>query len=263
MMTDNLGPLRKAFEEAICNAVSGKEIAIAFSGGLDSGVVAAIAKGHAKRATLYTAGSEGSHDVKEAGTAAAELNMRLVIIPITEHDVKESLREMIRITGMRDPVTLSFEIPLFHVCKNCEEDEIISGQGADELFAGYSKYIGLGDDVLKEKIAEDMRKLFGSTLPHERMMAEHFGKKIHYPFLDEAVMREAGRFCLTAPTDDPQSRKRALRELSHSIGLTGISVKEKKAAQYGSGAMAIIRKMCTDSGMTYTELIEVLCGEAE
>ncbi|MCL1978970.1 MAG: asparagine synthase-related protein [Methanomassiliicoccaceae archaeon] len=261
-MTSDPGPLSKALDNAIRNAVSGKDVGIAFSGGLDSGVVAAIAGEYAAKARLYTVGSKDSRDVEEARSSAEELRMEWAHIPLTEDGVKEGLREMISITGTKDPVTLSFELPLFFVCMNCEEEEIITGQGADELFAGYSKYIGLSGDDLKRRTAEDMRKLSEVTIPHERKVAEHFGKKIHYPFLDKEVVKEAraaDNGC--APDGSPGSRKRTLREVSDIIGCPWLSVKEKRSAQYSSGAMALIKKICRDGGMTYAELIGTLSGE--
>ncbi|MDR0509100.1 MAG: asparagine synthase [Candidatus Methanoplasma sp.] len=262
-MTSDLGSLRKALDGAVREAVSGKNAAVAFSGGLDSGIIAAAAKEYAEGTTLYTVGSEGSHDIREAGSSAEEFGMRLICIPITEDDVLKGLKEMILITGTKDPVTLSFEVPLFFVCKNCAEWDVITGQGADELFAGYSKYIGLNENDLKEKRAEDMRKLFEHTLPHEKKVAEHFGKKMHYPYLDEKVIEAVNGLELgaIAPADDPASRKRVLREVSDLAGYPNISAKEKKAAQYGSGTMALIKKICRDRNVTYACLIEMLCRE--
>jgi asparagine synthase (glutamine-hydrolysing) len=258
-MTSGHGSLRKALDGAVRDAVSGKDIAVAFSGGLDSGVAAAIANGYAKKATLYTAGSKGSHDVKEAEPSAKELGMSWVHIPMTEEDVIEGLRAMISVTGTKDPVVLSFELPLFLVCKNCEEKDILTGQGADELFAGYSKYVGLDEEDLGRKRDGDMMKLFDITLPHERKVAEHFGKKIHYPFLDGNVVGEVDSLGLGSIAPDGNgSRKMILRDISGMIGCGGISQKEKKAAQYGSGAMALIKKICRSKGVTYAELIEMI-----
>jgi len=262
-MFGNSESLRKALDDAVCYAVHGKDIAVAFSGGLDSGIIAAMAKKYANEITLYTVGSDGSHDVREAESAAEELDMRWVHIPIAEKDVMESLREMISIAGTKDPVTLSFEVPLFFVCKNCIEKEIIGGQGADELFAGYSKYAGLSGIDLKIKTTEDLRKLAGCTLPHEKKVAEHFGKEIRYPFLDIRVIGAVSGLepGAVAPAEDPALRKMILRDISNMLGYPNISKKEKKAAQYGSGAMAMIKKICKEKGVTYSELIEMLCGE--
>jgi len=263
-MTGGPGSLRKALDDAIHDAVLGKDVAVAFSGGLDSGIVAAVVKEYADHATLYTVGTEGSHDVKEARTCAEELGMEWVHIPITESDILDCLKEMISITGTRDPITLSFEVPLFFVCKNCKEKDVFGGQGADELFVGYSKYIGLSEGDLMTKITEDLRKLSEYTLPHEKKVAEHFGRGIHYPFLDCRVLDAVNDLKLfTAPTDDPMSRKAVLREVSGLMGYPKISMKEKKAAQYGSGAMTLIKKICKDKNTTYAGLIEMLCREVE
>jgi len=255
--------LKNALEDAVRKAVFGKRFAVAFSGGLDSGIIAAIAKKYADGATLYTVGSKDSHDVREACSSAGELGMRWVHIPMTRYDVLECLREMINITRTRDPVTLSFEIPLYFVCKNCTEKEIIGGQGADELFAGYSKYIGLNEEELKGRMAEDMRKLSDETLLHEERIADHFGKNMHYPYLDGKVIEAAGclEFSAVSHSDGPLARKKVLREVSDLIGYPNISTKEKKAAQYGSGAMALIKKICKEENVTYTELIDSLCRE--
>jgi len=220
-----------------------------------------LTKEYAKKVSLYVVGTNSSYDIREASTAAKELDMRLFIITIEKKDVMEALREMIRIAGTKDPVTLSFEIPLYFVCKKCMERDVISGQGADELFAGYSKYIGLNTADLKEKISSDKKKLHEITIPHERMVASYFGKNIHHPFLDEAVEKEA-YIPDTIPEDDPLIRKKALRDVAEMMGLHSLSLKEKKAAQYGSGAMAIIKKICRNRNMTYAELIDWISSEA-
>jgi len=263
-MTGGPERLRKALDDAIREAVSGKDPAVAFSGGLDSGIIAAIVKEHAAHPALYTVGSEGSHDIAAAKNSAAELGMECSLIHITEENVRSGLKEMISVTGTKDPVVLSFELPLFFVCKHSKEKDIITGQGADELFAGYSKYAGLGEIDLKRARDEDLNKLREITLPHEQKVAEHFGKRMHYPFLDERVVREAdSQGIITIPSDDPAARKRVLREVSDLIGYPGIARMEKKAAQYGSGSMDVIKGICKKEGVTYRELIEMLSREAE
>lgn len=256
--------MRKALEDAVRTAVRGKEVAIAFSGGLDSGILAALAKDHADGLVLYTAGTEGSHDVREARSSADELKTRLIHIPIEEHQIRDGLKEIISITGVKDPVTLSFELPLFFVCKNSKEKDILGGQGADELFAGYAKYIGLDKSDLIRMLEEDKKKLRESTIECERKIAEHFGKTIHHPYLDAEVVKAVSDLGIEAiiPTDGPMSRKKVLREVAEMIGYPGISSKGKKSAQYGSGSMAMINKICAKEGVTFSELIEVLAEEA-
>jgi hypothetical protein len=107
-------------------------------------------------------------------------------------------------------------------------------------------------------IAEDKKKLLDQTIPHEKKMAEFFGKIIHHPFLDKAV-EACGME--TSSAVYPPLRKKALRDVAEMLGFHSLSMKEKRSAQYSSGAMAIIKKVCKNNNITYAELIEKLSRE--
>lgn len=255
--------LRSLLNDAVRRMVSDKDIAVAFSGGIDSGIIAAIAKQYASSTTLYTVGMENSHDMIAAEEAGKQIGSEITRIFLTTENVIHSLEEMIKITETIDPVTLSFEIPLFLVCENCKESVIIGGQGADELFGGYSKYVGLNEDEFISTNAEDIRKLRDITLIHEKAVSEHFKKEIRYPFLDDDLINAVKQIGVEhlLSTDDPQSRKRVLRDVALNAGYGWMATRPKKAAQYGSGAMAVIRGICKERGMTFSELIDELGGD--
>lgn len=246
--------LTSVLRSAIRRMVEGRDVAVAFSGGLDSGIVAAIAKDYASSVKLYTAGVKDAYDVLESESVAEILGLEWEHILITEDELEGNIREMIDVTGTVNPITLSFEIPLFYVSKNVQQRYIIGGQGADELFAGYSKYIGLSEDEFKDLREADMARLFNYTLAHEKMVADHFGKEILYPYLDRDVMDLVGRIDMKdlIPGD---VRKENLRKVADNIGQPVVAAKKKKAAQYGSGAMNLFRKIAKKKGMTVNEMI--------
>lgn len=259
---DDILLLKGLLNEAVKGTICGKNIAIAFSGGLDSNLIAAIAGGYAEDITLYTVGTDDAHDVRAARADAEKMNRKWEHIPLNEESVLNALKNMIDLTGTEDPVALSFEIPFFMVCAGSKEKDIMTGQGADELFAGYAKYKGLGKEELTVRRKEDMIKLNEITIPIEIAVAKHFGKTIHYPFLnkeliDAVEMLDAERLM---SAEDPISRKRVLREIAISGGHPEIALKEKKAAQYGSGAMAIIKKICKERKTSFSDLIIELEG---
>ena len=64
--------LGRAIEESVRRSCEGKRVGIAFSGGMDSGLLAALAKKYAKSVTCYTCGSDDSFDVA-AGRELAEI----------------------------------------------------------------------------------------------------------------------------------------------------------------------------------------------
>ena len=249
--------LENALVSAIRRQVEGEDIAVAFSGGLDSGLVAAIAKDYAKSVTLYTSGKDKSYDVVKAQEMPEELGLPWLHIPITEDNIEDRLREMISITGTSSPLTLSFELPLFFVCRTVREKYILGGQGSDELFAGYSKYIGLTDEELERAMKADLGKLISSTIPHETKIADKFGKKILYPYLDPLVTMQVNAMDLNdLKPKDQDSRKMVLRQIALDLGYPFIAEKKKKAAQYGSGTMDLVRQVAKEKGMTYSELVD-------
>ena len=114
--------LGKAIEESVRKICEGKRIGVAFSGGMDSGLIAALAKKYAKSVTCYTCGTDDSFDV-QAGRELAE-------------KLENDIRELIMATKVSDPFTISYELQLFTVCREASERVILSGQGSDEYFGG-------------------------------------------------------------------------------------------------------------------------------
>ena len=55
--------LGRALEESVRKVTEGKRVGVAFSGGMDSGLLAALASKYAKSVTCYTCGTDDSFDV--------------------------------------------------------------------------------------------------------------------------------------------------------------------------------------------------------
>ena len=85
--------LTDVLRSAIRRMVEGKDVAVAFSGGLDSGIVAAITKEYASSVRLYTAGVMDAYDVLESKALAETLGMEWEHILISEKDLEDSIRE--------------------------------------------------------------------------------------------------------------------------------------------------------------------------
>ena len=261
-MSVNSENLESAIISAVRTGVEDRDVAVAFSGGLDSGLVAAIAKDYARSVTLYTSGKDESYDVVMARDMSERLGLPWLHIPITKDNIESRLREMISITGTSSPLTLSFELPLFFVCRTVHERYIIGGQGSDELFAGYSKYIGMPDDELARAMKSDMGKLITSTIPHETRVANHFGKTLLYPYIDPVVTMQVRAMDIAdLKPKDADSRKALLKQIARDLGYPFIAEKRKKAAQYGSGTMDLVREVADSKGMTYHQLVDSIYKE--
>lgn len=244
-----LQALQRAVEK---EAVKGK-IAVMFSGGLDSSILGCLLNHHSDP-FLYTVGVEGCHDLKTAEESASILDLPWTGIVVDEDDILTALRELIEILGTTNPVTLSFEMPLHLISARVEESHIYSGQGADELFGGYAKYLAVDITERKEMMNADLVRLFEEGLARERTIAGYWGKIIHHPYLHKDVV-EAVREIPVEEEFNSKIGKIVLRGVARELNLGIIACRKKKAAQYGSGIMKTLKKTAKRNGMSLSEFI--------
>ena len=181
--------LEDAIVDGVRRAVEGRRVAVAFSGGLDSGLAACLSDRYAESVTLYTCGSDGSFDVLAAEELSETIGLPWVHVRISEDDVEDTIRRLISATGTDDPFTISYELQLFTVCEYCDEDTVLSGQGADEYFMGCAKYVECADCDYMAYVKDGKKRLMEVSVPCELALASHFGRTLSYPYLDPEVVR--------------------------------------------------------------------------
>ena len=241
----------RVLAELLKEAVECKEAAVAFSGGLDSGVIAYLMKDCDVK--LYTVGIEGSKDVKNAEEAASTLGLELQIIDINEYDILEGILFLKRIEPSISALEVSFELPLYFVCSYADERDVYTGQGSDELFGGYAKYL-----ENPELMVEDFNKLMAKTKPREMKIATLLGKDLHTPYLDNRIVEFARNIPKELKIKDGV-RKYILREAARYVGVPReIVEREKKAAQYGSGIWKLMKNMAKERNLSVEEFVKSL-----
>ncbi len=221
--------IRDAIVSAVRAGCEGRHVGVAFSGGLDSGLVAAIAKDHAASVTLYTCGSLGSYDMIMAKDMSGELGLPWVHVPLSKDNVEDIIKEMIAATGTYDPFTLSYELPLFCVCRASGENTMLTGQGADEYFMGCAKYVDAPDGDYEMLKKAGVERLMNISVPCELRIARHFGLDLVYPYLDDGVISQVGK---VDPSElrpaDMDSRKSVLKAVARDLGYPYIADRKKK-----------------------------------
>jgi len=234
--------------DALCRAVDerlGRKIGIAFSGGVDSSLIAALAK-ESSEVALYSVGLGNSHDVHQAARAAELLGLKdcLRLKIVTQDEIEACLPKVIKAIGNVDPTQIGIGVPLFIAAEKAHDDGIkimLSGQGADELFAGYhrhTKAFEKGADVLHQEIIKGMQNVGEVDLKRDTAVMAVNSIELRTPYLDDAVI-EAG--LKIAPglkirkMGEGYKNKYILRRLAEDIMPREIAWKEKKAVQYGSG----------------------------
>lgn len=229
------------------------EIGVIFSGGVDSSYLALLLKEISEnvplKIKLYAVGAEGSKDVEAAIYASKFLNLDLEICEVTEDLVREALPDVVNAIGDDNLMKVGVGLTTYFATKKVAEDGIkvaISGQGADELFGGYSRYVqSFIDGTLNYDLRVDMSNMYHVNLERDDACSMLNSVELRLPFLDKKLVELALNIPdnkkIVSMHDD--MRKSILRKLAFEEGLDyEIAYRPKKAAQYGTGIDKLLRK---------------------
>ena len=180
-------------------------MALLCSGGVDSSLLLAIAhklyselgKAHLLHAFTikYDAGS--SEDALYAQLVTGSLGVPLTTVTFGDEDVRANLYPVARQLETHDPNTIRAAIPMYllarHIARETDFRVILSGEGADELFAGYNYFVRCpdGDAVNKETTRLTQNLHMFDILRADRSMTAH-GLELRVPFLDKALLAYVG-----------------------------------------------------------------------
>lgn len=167
---DSNDNLIKRYGIEIENAVkrqllSDVEVGILLSGGIDSALVAALAKKHYKgKLKAFTIGFEGDYnedEISDAAHTAQMLGLEHHVRKITFTDFLELIKECSRI--VEEPLATTSMIPMYYLAKLASENVkvVLTGQGADEPLGGYTRY---RSEIIRKKIPAVFRKMIKPTI---------------------------------------------------------------------------------------------------
>jgi asparagine synthase (glutamine-hydrolysing) len=249
----------KTLAELIRSAVkdsigSEKKVGLLFSGGVDSTCLAIAARKHA-RVTLYLVGTPDSHDMRWGREAAYTLDLPIVEVGVTEENVLASLKDLVRNHGLGIPrwtttfIGFNIAVPLVN------EELIMSGQGADELFGGYRKYGEMSREEAERTMLADLRELRDEEVPLYQKIAASRGKGLEVPFLDKDLADFAAEIPLNQKLTGNRN-KAIFRDAVKVLGVPeAVAERPKKAMQYGSGISKILKAYLKDAGQDLSELM--------
>ena len=229
------------------------EGAVAMSGGVDSALVARLAG-----RVCVVVGIEGSHDLLHAKYVADELGLSLDRVLIDPSSIEDRLRQALLVIPKIDPVNASIATTLSYVAEWAGmhgHRRILAGQGADELFGGYARY--LQTETLAQDMEEDFLGL-SLQLDRDQSVAALHGTYFSLPYMDVRVVVVA----LSIPPEQKvcdEVRKRPLREVAERFMPSAIARHEKKAMQYGSGVMKEIQRLANQRGYRKSVQDYLLC----
>lgn len=161
--------LKKIVESVDCHLMSEVPLGAFLSGGVDStSVVAAMHQLDIKNLSTITIGfNEKEFDESSIAKATSEFYATSHSSYTAQIDISETLQKLV--CAFDEPLADASAVPTYHVCKLARQNVTValSGDGGDELFAGYNWYPTLlSQQLVNQKIPSILRSM-GSTLLHQ------------------------------------------------------------------------------------------------
>ena len=210
---------------------------IALSGGLDSSILAHLRKDQKPETmTIITKDFLGT-DLTFAQIIAKHLGLNLSLIQVSMEEVLDSINETIKILGNYNDIEIRNSIvPYIYLTtlKKKGVDSVITGDGADEVFAGYNFLLKKSD----EEIGEELKRIKKIMHFPSKDIARSLNMKVETPFLNEELIKFSDEIEISKKInvkDGKKFGKWILRETFEKYLPNNITWREKSPMQDGSG----------------------------
>lgn len=186
--------LRVLLENSVSKRVkSGLPFGAWLSGGLDSSVLAALARPHANEFHTFAGGFEGAPDLFFAKQVANHIgSIHHEVIPAFK-DIIAVIPEVIYHLESFDALLVRSSLMNFLVAKAASDyvPASFSGEGGDELFAGYSYLKKVSYEDLPNELNDIIARLHNTALQRVDRCASAHGTIAYVGFLDEEIVEYA------------------------------------------------------------------------
>lgn len=232
--------LRELVEQSVAATTA---TGILLSGGLDTSILAAVAACQGRKLfAVSVAVSDGPcTDEPFATRIAATFTRELRIIRPSLRRLLEFMPEVVKVLHTFDPMELRNSVVAYvalQAAKDCGHSTCMTGDAADELFAGYSFMFNKHSDQLPDYIRFLNSVMRFTSIP----MAASLGGRAELPYLTIEIREFA--LSLTTPQlvgemNGKRFAKEILREAFQDLLPPDIVWRMKTPIEYGSGSTAM------------------------
>ncbi|MCD5425804.1 MAG: diphthine--ammonia ligase [Methanosarcinaceae archaeon] len=263
-LKESINAISKELELLLKNAIKlripNEPFGILFSGGLDSTILAYLCMKMGIEFTCYTVGLKGTNapDIIHAKKQAKLYGFPIKIKEIDLDEVEKQLKIIVPILEDATVPKVGVAIMLHVACLKVKEDGIrviLTGTGADEIFAGYDRHKRSSN--IKKDCYSDVLQIYEKNTYRDDVISMYNNIEIRVPYLDTNLIN----YSLKIPSNyliDESQNKIILRKVGENIGLLKeFTERKKQAAQYGSRFDKAITKLTKRQGFkTKTEYLK-------
>ncbi len=218
-----------------------KSESIALSGGLDSSIIAYHLKEKKPQAVAIIAKDFLATDLTYSQLAAKEFDFPFKIKSVTTEELLESIEECIKILKNFNDIEIRNSVVIYLALKeikNSNQKYLLTGDGADELFAGYNFLLKKSEDDLEK----DLNRIWSIMHFPSFELGKALGITVEAPFLDESVVEIAKNIPVkqkVGTKDGKKYGKFILRQMYEGKIPKAIVWREKSPLQDGAGTAGL------------------------
>ena len=176
--------------EESCNLCESELIAL--SGGLDSSIISHFLRGKKVEGIAIISEDFVSTDLTYCQRISKETGIPLTIYNSTTSEILEAVENTIKILKNFNDIEIRNNVVMYLAVKWAKDNNkksIITGDGADELFAGYNFLVNKPEKELESEIKRVCSIMHFPT----QEIGKHLGIKIESPFLNQKIVEIANQ----------------------------------------------------------------------
>jgi len=214
---------------------------ISLSGGLDSSIIAYFLKQRKPKTVAVIASDFVSTDLTYCQMISKEMELPLTIYNVKTEIILEAIEDTIKILKNFNDIEIRNNVVMYLAIKWAKdrgEKSIITGDGADELFAGYSFLLSKSEEELEKEINRICSIMHFPT----QKIGDALGITIESPFLNEKVIKLAEEIPVNLKVKEEDGKrygKWILRKTFEKNIPRQIAWRDKSPMQEGSGTAGL------------------------
>ncbi len=208
--------------------------------GMDSLTLAHLCAARGYHPRLYTLSLPGSPDWS---LKVEHLGLEHIQVEASPEDIEAAINRVLHAIEEPSPVSLSIALPIHLACSAASGDGekvLLTGQGCDELFGGYARY--LREKSPEEAMLRDYLHMYRNNLERDDKAAMSAGIELLHPYTDRQVVEVALSLPLRWKLHGGE-RKLIVRRVAQKLQVPEHLLRRKRAIQYSSGTMKVLKKL--------------------